>query len=78
MTRRASKNLNIAKEKSEKGIMKTVDWLSVVINKATGYDEITAMEKHVNESERRFEATTKKLREVNTEYLVCLLYPYHR
>ena len=50
--------------------MKMVDWLSIVINKATGYDEITAMENHVNESERRFEATTKKLREVNTEYLV--------
>lgn len=50
--------------------MKTVDWLNVVINKATGYDQITAMEKHVNESERRFESTTKKLREVNTEYLV--------
>ena len=41
-----------------------------MINKTTGYDQITEIEKHVNESERKFEYTTKQLRELNAEYLV--------
>jgi hypothetical protein len=49
---------------------KVVNWCSEVINKTTGYDQITEIENKVNESERRFEYTTKKLRELNIDYIV--------
>ena len=45
-------------------------WMSDVINRTTGYDQITELEKRVTASERVFENTTRSLRELNTEYLV--------
>lgn len=41
-----------------------------MINRTTGYDQITELEKRVTASERVFENTTRSLRELNTEYLV--------
>ena len=49
--------------------MKCIDWSSGVINKTTGYDQITELEKAVTESERRFEQTTKELRNLNADYM---------
>lgn len=68
---RMSTNLKTVKEKSVVGFNALCVWISDVINKTTGYDQITEIEKHVNESERKFEYTTKQLRELNAEYLVC-------
>ena len=65
-------NLQTAKSKSIIGFNALCNWVSDVINRTTGYDQITDIEKHVNESERRFETTTKQLRELNTEYLVVI------
>lgn len=54
--------------------MKCIDWSSGVINKTTGYDQITELEKAVTESERRFEQTTKELRNLNADYMVwCVI-----
>ncbi|KNB42411.1 hypothetical protein JH06_4018 [Blastocystis sp. subtype 4] len=64
-----STNLKTVKEKSVVGFNALCVWISDVINKTTGYDQITEIEKHVNESERKFEYTTKQLRELNAEYL---------
>ena len=65
-----STNLKSVKEKSLVGFNSLCVWISDVINKTTGYDQITEIEKRVNESERKFEYTTKQLRELNAEYLV--------
>ena len=69
---RVSTNLRDAKSKSIIGFNALCNWVSDVINRTTGYDQITDIEKQVNESERRFENTTKQLRELNTEYMVSL------
>lgn len=71
---RMSTNLKMAKEKSTVGLNALCIWISDVINRTTGYDQITEIEKRVNESERKFEYTTKQLRELNTEYLVRSYY----
>ena len=70
LVNRMSTNLKTVKEKSVVGFNALCVWISDVINKTTGYDQITEIEKHVNESERKFEYTTKQLRELNAEYLV--------
>lgn len=63
-------NLSTAKTKSIAGFWSLSNWLSEYINKTTGYDVITDIERRVNEQEKRFEDTTKRLRELNIDYLV--------
>ena len=70
---RMNQNINTAKTKSIAGIWSFSNWLSEYINKTTGYDQITEIERTVNEQEKRFEETTKRLRELNIEYLVMIL-----
>lgn len=64
------RNLQVAKKKSINGFNAVCVWMSDVINRTTGYDQITELEKRVTASERVFENTTRSLRELNTEYLV--------
>lgn len=65
-----NKNLSNAKTKSVAGIWSLSNWINILINKTTGYDQITELEKDVSVKEHVFEETTKKLRELNTDYLV--------
>ena len=69
------KKLAEAKSKSSVRVNQFIDWSSDVINKTTGYDQITEMEKAVIESERTFEKTTQELRDLNASYMVqyCIL-----
>lgn len=67
---RMNENLSTAKTKSIAGMWSLSNWINEYINKTTGYDQITAIENSVNEKERIFEETTKKLRELNIDYLV--------
>lgn len=62
--------MQVAKKKSINGFNAVCVWMSDVINRTTGYDQITELEKRVTASERVFENTTRSLRELNTEYLV--------
>lgn len=64
------KKLAEAKAKSSVRFNQFIDWSSNVINKTTGYDQITEMEKAVIESERVFEKTTQELRDLNASYMV--------
>lgn len=64
------KKLAEAKTKSSTSFNQFINWSSNVINKTTGYDQITEMEKAVSESERTFEKTTQELRDLNTIYMV--------
>lgn len=65
-----NKNLNSAKTKSVAGIWSLSNWINILINKTTGYDQITELEQEVTVKEHTFEETTKKLRELNSDYLV--------
>ena len=65
-----NKNLNSAKTKSVAGIWSLSNWINILINKTTGYDQITELEHEVTVKEHTFEETTKKLRELNSDYLV--------
>lgn len=65
-----NKNLNNAKTKSVAGIWSLSNWINILINKTTGYDQITELEQEVTVKEHTFEETTKKLRELNSDYLV--------
>ena len=69
-------NLRNAKSQSVIGLNAFCNWVADIINRTTGYDQITDIEKRVNESERRFESTTKQLRELNTEYMVRLMWRF--
>lgn len=62
--------MQVVKKKSINGFNAACVWMSDVINRTTGYDQITELEKRVTASERVFENTTRSLRELNTEYLV--------
>ena len=62
--------MQVVKKKSINGFNAVCVWMSDVINRTTGYDQITELEKRVTASERVFENTTRSLRELNTEYLV--------
>lgn len=64
------KKLAEAKVKGSAHFNQFIDWSSNVINKTTGYDQITEIEKAVTESERTFEKTTQKLRDLNATYMV--------
>ena len=65
-----TENLNNAKTKSVAGIWSLSNWINILINKTTGYDQITELEQEVTVKEHTFEETTKKLRELNSDYLV--------
>ena len=65
-----NENLNNAKTKSVAGIWSLSNWINILINKTTGYDQITKLEQEVTVKEHTFEETTKKLRELNSDYLV--------
>ena len=72
-----NKNLNSAKTKSVAGIWSLSNWINILINKTTGYDQITELEQEVTVKEHTFEETTKKLRELNIDYIVRDNIIYH-
>ena len=72
-----NENLNNARTKSVAGIWSLSNWINILINKTTGYDQITKLEQEVTVKEHTFEETTKKLRELNIDYIVRDNIIYH-